>query len=126
MSFGGGFGGFGQNNNNNQQQNLEDLGQTQIRTQVGQLPLIPSQHPSGPGRVLAWGLGGSSRIHHLLDYSLVGTGFGTTTSNTTFGNTNNTGGGGLFGGGTTGFGGSGGMSTMLFCSGSFCWTGNAS
>lgn len=50
-----------------------------------------------------------------------GTGFGST-GNSGFGSTNTTG-GGLFGGGSTGgFGNSGGMSTVVFCSGSFCWT----
>ncbi len=48
-----------------------------------------------------------------------GTGFGSTTNTGGFGSTN-TPSGGLFGGGSTGFGSSGGMSTTLFCSGTFC------
>jgi hypothetical protein len=55
-----------------------------------------------------------TRIYLLV----TGTGFGSTPNTGGFGSTNTTG-GGLFGGGSTGFGASGGMSTMLFCSGTF-------
>jgi hypothetical protein len=63
----------------------------------------------------------SARTHDLLESRLLGTGtgFGSTTNTGGFGSTNTTG-GGLFGGGSTGFGSSGGMSTTLFCSGTFC------
>ena len=106
---------------NSRTQALVGSERTQIRTQVclilfylSSASLSAMPYPGEPRT--------SAPSHHLLESCLLGTGtgFGSTTNTGGFGSTNTTG-GGLFGGGSSGFGSTGGMSTMLCCSGIFCW-----
>lgn len=120
MSFGGGFGGFGQNNNTQQSAfgGGGGFGSTNTPPTSGTfLNLFPLLAYLRTGVCLSLGPSDTARPYRLLECSLRETGFGST-ANTGFGATNT--GGGLFGSGgtgTTGGFGSGGMSVP--CSGSF-------
>jgi len=97
----------------NNRVHLEDLVPiTQLQILVGQLPLhleyLWRFVRAASGQEGTWE---SSRMHHLLEYFLLGTGFGSTGTSGFGGTTTNTT-GSIFGGGTTtGFGG--GMSLMF-------------
>ena len=83
---------------------------TQPKILVGQLPSY-LEYRRRIAHLLDRRVWGSSRMHHLLEYFLLGTGFGSTGTSAFGGTATNTT-GSIFGGGTaTGFGG--GTSTVF-------------